>query len=135
MRIRKRGKMDSRVPELTLKTEEVLEICDKYLQSQGIKTGKRSCVQVIDKKDKRKINFVFQVDVRASLQKEDFRVRLQWERDELLERMDKLKNFMRSDKYKSLPKVDRDDLREQLGHMLPYLDVLNRRVARLCYAF
>lgn len=170
MKIRKRGKMDPKVPEVVLKMDEILEICDKHLQSQGIATGKRSCVQVVveasevvkhvvkdanqlnvitdahvyqfplvGKKDKRKIKAVFQLDLQASTLEEtkddDFRVRLQRERDELLERMEKLKNFMKSEEYKELPQIDRDDLREQLGHMLPYLDVLNRRVARLCFDF
>ena len=62
----------------------------------------------------------------------DFAARLQIERTELADRVEKLEAFILSDRFDALPNVDRLDLREQRSHMGKYLEVLTRRVSRLC---
>jgi len=62
----------------------------------------------------------------------DFRVRLFEEHTELHKRIDKLKEFIISDKYDELPEVDKKDLKEQLKHMENYFYVLNNRASRQC---
>lgn len=64
----------------------------------------------------------------------DFRARLSMEFSELTIKVEKLEAFIVSDKYDSLPEVDRKDLKEQLRYMKGYLSVLNRRVSRQCGA-
>ena len=62
----------------------------------------------------------------------DFRARMFAERNELHERIEKLKAFVIGDKYDELPEIDRTDLKEQLNHMEAYSTVLERRVSRQC---
>lgn len=62
----------------------------------------------------------------------DFRARLLAEEGQLLERIDKLKEFLASDKYDTLPEIDRKDLKEQLTHMEGYASILCRRADRKC---
>ena len=62
----------------------------------------------------------------------DFRARLFQERIELHQRIEKLKAFILGGEFESLPEIDRDDLREQLGHMEQYFSVVDRRASRLC---
>lgn len=72
-------------------------------------------------------------DVRAAL-RGNFRDRLFAERNQLNERIEKLRAFIVGDKFADLPEIDRSDLREQLTYMAEYSKVLERRVARLCNA-
>lgn len=62
----------------------------------------------------------------------NFRERLFKEYAELEIKVSKLKEFIVSDFYESLSEVDKRELKEQLRHMERYLDVLSRRVSRLC---
>jgi DNA-binding Lrp family transcriptional regulator len=62
----------------------------------------------------------------------DFAARLQVERTELADRVEKLEKFILSDRFDALPNVDRTDLKDQRSHMRGYLAVLDRRVSRLC---
>lgn len=62
----------------------------------------------------------------------DFRARLFEERTQLMQRVEKLKAFICSDKFEELDQIDQGDLREQLSHMQCYLDVIHRRASRLC---
>ncbi len=62
----------------------------------------------------------------------DFRARLFEEFDQLSNRITRLKEFIVSDKYDSLPEIERKDLKEQLQHMQAYWKVLSRRVSRQC---
>ena len=63
---------------------------------------------------------------------DDFRGRLFEEHTQLSQRIDKLKEFIVSEKYDKLPEIDRSDLKKQLGHMEQYFNVLCRRVSRQC---
>ena len=60
----------------------------------------------------------------------DFRARMFEEHSQLSQRIDKLKEFVLSEKYDTLPEIDRTDLKKQLGHMERYFDVLSNRVSR-----
>ena len=62
----------------------------------------------------------------------DFRARMFEEHSQLSKRIDKLKEFVLSEKYDTLPEIDRTDLKKQLGHMERYFDVLSNRVSRQC---
>lgn len=62
----------------------------------------------------------------------DFRGRLTLEFNELTIRYEKLVDFLMSEQFSKLSDIDRNDLTEQARHMKSYLDVLNRRVSRLC---
>ena len=62
----------------------------------------------------------------------DFRARMFEEHSQLSQRIDKLKEFVLSEKYDTLPEIDRTDLKKQLGHMERYFDVLSNRVLRQC---
>ncbi len=62
----------------------------------------------------------------------DFRARLMVERTELMQKVSKLETFLTSENSAKLEDVDRKDLLEQLSYMRSYLDVLDRRVSRLC---
>ena len=61
-----------------------------------------------------------------------FRKRLMEEYSQLLDRIEKLKTFIVSDAFDSLPDIERKDLKEQLKHMEAYFNVLSHRVSRLC---
>lgn len=61
-----------------------------------------------------------------------FRSRLFEERNQLNERIEKLRAFILDTKFEELPDIDRNDLREQITYMVEYSKVLERRVARLC---
>lgn len=63
---------------------------------------------------------------------DDFRTRLLKENDDLTYRLEKLKTFIVSQSFDSLPEIERTDLKEQLRHMEQYANVLSRRVSRLC---
>lgn len=63
-----------------------------------------------------------------------FRARLFKEERELRQRIQSLQKFILGQEYEGLPEVDRNDLKEQLGHMLKYQTVLLRRVSRQCGA-
>lgn len=62
----------------------------------------------------------------------DFRSRLFSEYSDLQVKIEKLKEFVIGEKYDALPEIDRKDLKEQLGHMVKYCEVLSRRVSRQC---
>lgn len=62
----------------------------------------------------------------------DFRARLFTERNELIEKIEKLKTFILGDLFEKLPEIDRKDLKEQLTAMEAYSTVLERRVSRQC---
>jgi len=62
---------------------------------------------------------------------EDYKKRLLEEFSDLNKKVEKLRAFVVSDKYKELPQEEKDDLAEQLGSMTMYLIVLSRRVLRL----
>lgn len=62
----------------------------------------------------------------------NYEERLYDEDRDLVVRLERLKAFILSDKYESLPEVDRRDLKEQLTHMEAYFKVLRRRLSRLC---
>ena len=62
----------------------------------------------------------------------DFRARLFEEEGQLQERIHKLKEFLASDRYDTLPEIDRKDLKEQLTHMEGYASILTRRADRKC---
>ncbi len=62
----------------------------------------------------------------------DFKLRLMQESDQLNNRIEKLKTFVVSIAFDSLPEIERTALKEQLQHMDKYADVLNKRVSRLC---
>jgi len=62
----------------------------------------------------------------------DFRSRLFEEHDQLRVKIEKLKSFIVSGAYETLPEVDKKDLKEQLRHMEGYFSVLSRRTSRLC---
>ncbi len=46
--------------------------------------------------------------------------------------LEKLKEFILTDKFDALPEIERKDLKAQLGHMQGYHDVLSHRVSRQC---
>ncbi len=62
----------------------------------------------------------------------NFRSRMFEEESTLRRRIGKLKEFILSERYESLPEIDRKDLKEQLQHMEIYHAVLMRRVLRQC---
>lgn len=62
----------------------------------------------------------------------DFRARMIEEYTELQMRLEKLKEFIMTDKFDALPEIERKDLKVQLGHMQGYHDVLSHRVSRQC---
>jgi hypothetical protein len=62
----------------------------------------------------------------------DFRSRMLEEYSELQTRLEKLKEFILTDKFDALPEIERKDLKAQLGHMQGYHDVLSHRVSRQC---
>ena len=64
----------------------------------------------------------------------DFRSRLRAEHGELSERSKKLRSFVVSEAFGSLPQVDREDLWDQLSYMESYLRVVKRRLDRLADA-
>lgn len=61
-----------------------------------------------------------------------FKARLSMEFSELSIRVEKLRDFILSDKFEALSPMDKDDLREQYGYMVKYINVLSRRVSRQC---
>mgnify|MGYP006911573698 CR=1 FL=1 len=63
---------------------------------------------------------------------DDYLVRLYSEHYQLHQKIDKLRTFVVSNKYDSLPDIDKSDLKEQLGYMESYFSVLSRRVSRHC---
>lgn len=62
----------------------------------------------------------------------DYSGRIIEEYDQLHQRIEKLKQFILTDKYDALPEIDRTDLKSQLLHMQSYFSVLSRRVSRQC---
>ena len=62
----------------------------------------------------------------------DFVERLLVEYGELQLRLEALRAFILTDQFEALPEIERKDLREQLGHMREYNDVLSRRASRQC---
>lgn len=62
----------------------------------------------------------------------DFKSRMFDEFSELQMRLEKLKEFILTDKFDALPEIERKDLKAQLGHMQSYHDVLSHRVSRQC---
>ncbi|QDV49558.1 crAss001_48 related protein [Gimesia fumaroli] len=63
---------------------------------------------------------------------DNWRGRLFEEHSDLHRKVERLKKFILSEKYDSLPEIDRQDLKEQLQHMEQYHSVLMRRVSRQC---
>ena len=59
-----------------------------------------------------------------------WQARLFREHDELCERVAKLRAFISAPEFSELAQIDRDDLHEQLAHMIRYGHVLTRRVER-----
>jgi len=62
----------------------------------------------------------------------DFRARLFEEHSQLSQRIDRLKEFILSEKYDTLPDIDKSDLKRQLSHMEGYFSILSKRVSRQC---
>lgn len=62
----------------------------------------------------------------------DFRGELFEEHAQISQRIDKLKEFIISEKYDALSEIDRVDIKNQLVHMEKYFDVIHRRVSRQC---
>lgn len=62
----------------------------------------------------------------------DYISRIYTEHGELNKNIEKLKDFILSDKYEALPDIDKKDLKEQLSYMKSYFDILSRRVSRSC---
>lgn len=62
---------------------------------------------------------------------QNFISRLLSEREDLTIKLKKLREFILTDEFHSLSHTDKDDLIEQMGHMMGYLKVLDRRVSRL----
>ena len=65
------------------------------------------------------------------MEEETFLTRLVKERDELRDRLDKLDNFLMSDKADNIEPIQRDLLHIQATSMNTYLTCLNTRLARL----
>ncbi len=65
---------------------------------------------------------------------DETRARLFEEHATLERRVDRLKDFIVTQKFDELPEIDRKDLKEQLGYMRAYLQVVSRRVSRQCGA-
>ena len=62
----------------------------------------------------------------------DHRERLKIEHEELDARLEKLHVFIQdSEVYRSLPHVEREDLRDQLTVMRVYRNILRKRLARM----
>lgn len=61
----------------------------------------------------------------------DFKTRLIAEKDELLERLGKLEDFLGSDKLASIDEVQQDLLPIQAQAMRTYLSCLNARLEKL----
>lgn len=61
---------------------------------------------------------------------EGYQVRVIKERDELNDRLRRLRIYLTTGHYDGLSRVDREDLFNQSVHMNNYLDVLNRRIGR-----
>jgi len=62
----------------------------------------------------------------------DFRARLFEEHSQLSQRIDRLKEFILSEKFDTLPEIDKSDLKRQLPHMEGYFSILSNRVSRQC---
>ena len=56
--------------------------------------------------------------------------RLQDEHAQLTHRLEKLRAFIRTDTFDTLPRDDREDLRAQFAYMCDYQNVLRRRIKR-----
>ncbi len=56
-----------------------------------------------------------------------WKYRLESETEELIEKVNKLQDFMKTKEFYELPRVDKDLLYEQLKTMLDYLQVLGKR--------
>ena len=56
--------------------------------------------------------------------------RIAAEHAQLNDRINKLEAFLRSDRFLSIPVIERADLEEQRNHMNAYFDVLKRRYER-----
>lgn len=61
----------------------------------------------------------------------DYAFRLKNERDDLAERVEKLNEFIQSQNFANLPSDAQTDLKTQYEAMLPYLNVLNKRIEKL----
>ena len=61
---------------------------------------------------------------------ENYRSRLFSEQSELSIKIEKLKNFIFSDKFESLSSIDKEELREQYIHMERYYYILSSRISR-----
>ena len=62
---------------------------------------------------------------------EDFKSRLKEETQELIKKLHKLQDFMGSEKFYKLPRIDKDLLYDQYHAMLTYLQILGKRCERL----
>ena len=59
----------------------------------------------------------------------DYQVRVVYERDELSEKVDKLRTFVNSSAFLSVPDEEQYRLTHQYLAMASYLDILNERIA------
>lgn len=59
---------------------------------------------------------------------EDFKTRLVEEMQQLVEKLEKLKNFIESDKFKMLSPVNQSLLKIQCAAMTTYLECLSTRI-------
>jgi hypothetical protein len=62
----------------------------------------------------------------------DFKSRLLLERDELQIKTEKLKDFICSENFNSLPDIEKQALREQFHHMGRYFEIVHARALRFC---
>ena len=62
----------------------------------------------------------------------EYRARAFDEYSQLTDRVEKLKEYIVSGDYDKLPQIEREALKEQLGYMRSYLEVLSKRVSRMC---
>lgn len=74
---------------------------------------------------------IFKTTIEKGMEEETFLTRLVKERDELKDRLDKLDNFLMSDKAKEIDPIQRDLLQIQSTSMNTYLTCLETRLGRL----
>ena len=61
---------------------------------------------------------------------EQYQIRVQDEKIELDEKIDQLGAFLSTDIFDALPKEEKCDMRQQLGIMHEYSNILGRRISR-----
>ena len=61
----------------------------------------------------------------------DFEKKMLKEADKLAVRVNRIKLYMQSERFKNLPEVEQQDLKTQFEHMDAYLCVLCKRIVRI----